>query len=240
MNAFPFLCLSAVLAVSLAPILKADEPLPAGEKLEVVPKPAVEVRRPIAGAVQRAERGTILVRVADDGSLSDADFRPLDDDAALTAYLKEKKEALEAEDKEPQLVLRGERKVLYKHARDVIRKSTAAGVRRAVYSSIVRPTLVPANGELPDLGEHDRVIAITADGRITMNGEAMDSGPDDRALKRLVQKLQRDGKDHPDGPTGLKIWVLADNNDKDPRVIDVLNALSEAKIRSIRFDGGKN
>ena len=226
MNAFPTICLAAVVALASTPALVAEEEDAAGEKPRIVVPP-------------KPERTSFMVRIADDGSWSDQEFRPLADEAALQAFLTSKKEEIEADGKEPQLVLRGEKKVLYDKGRDVIRMAFKAGVKRTIYSSIIRPSLMDAGDGIPNADEHVFVIAITADGRITMNGEAMDTGPDDRALKRMVQELQLAGKKHPEGAMGLKVWVLADNHAKHPRVIDVLNGLSEAKIRSIRFAGGE-
>lgn len=103
------------------------------------------------------------------------------------------------------------------------------------FDPIQRPDLISTREGLPEAGEYTFVIIVSEDGRVTMNYEAMDAGPGDRHFKRLIQKLELAGRKHPDGPKGLKIWMLPDKPAEHPHVIDVLNALSEAKIPKIRF-----
>ena len=186
-SVFATLCLSVLLTAPLASSLKADEPQPAGAK----PKRAI-----------------IKVRVADDGSFAGDDFKPLADTKAVKAYIKAQRLAFEAEGKEPHLVVRGEEKALKEHGVAVMRMGFSSGVKASYWSKITRPRLIPAGEDLPKADKFTFVIAISEDGRVTMNGEAMDSGPDDRNITRLVDKLKLTATQHEDGAMGLLIGMM--------------------------------
>ena len=222
-------CLVGLAALASASALKADEPLPQGKEPEL---PPIEADR--AGFF-RPDLPSFMVRIADDGSWLDEDFEPLVDDKALKAYLIDKKNEFEAKGKVPQLKLRGNPQVLSDGIKEILKIAWPMGLMVNGFDPIKRPDLMNAGEGLPEAGEYTFVIIVSEGGRVTMNYEAMDAGPGDRHFKRLIQKLELAGQKHPDGPKGLKIWMLADKPAEHPRVIDVLNALSEAKIPKIRF-----
>ena len=78
-------------------------------------------------------------------------------------------------------------------------------------------------------------IYLSADGRLTLDGVAGDSGPDDKELDLLRMQLKRLVDRHPLGAKGLRLKIVQEDSAPKERVVDVLNALAALGIRNATF-----
>ena len=175
----------------------------------------------------------ILIRVAADGTCSGEQFEPLPTPVEIATYLDLKKQVIEGQGRKPQLEIRGNREALGIHSQVIIHCAIQANLHRDIISS-VWPTLEKPN---PQTKKPRSVIAVTANGRVAMDGKPMDEGPDDRQLKRMADELAMAAVLDAKGPGNLKIEVRADTPPTHPRVGDVLDVLAGVGIKRIVFDG---
>ena len=95
-----------------------------------------KIKPPVANASKSASdgKGRIVVNIREDGELLTEGLKDLPDDDAITKYVKEKKEEIDAKGETPVVHLRGDKLTQFKHVRKVIKASAAGGVDKVVFA----------------------------------------------------------------------------------------------------------
>ncbi len=91
----------------------------------------------------------------------------------------------------------------------------------------------PTSINLPD----DIVIRITEDGQVYLNDEPVDH-PERKDLKELAGGMTQLRQASDSAGTSLLITIEAEEQAKYDRVVDVLDALTRAKVRNVTFMAG--
>jgi biopolymer transport protein ExbD len=83
-------------------------------------------------------------------------------------------------------------------------------------------------------------IAVSEDGLVTMNEEVYDAEipPEAKKLPTLTDSLVRLKKDADDRNSKVLVTLVTEEQAKYGRIIDVMNALSKAKITNVTFTVG--
>lgn len=91
--------------------------------------PVAENARPPEQAI-----GRIVVHIYDDGTFSKDNKEPLPDMAAITEYVMQRKEKIEA-GATPKILLRGDKNSIVKFSKQVVKASGDAGVNTIIFSA---------------------------------------------------------------------------------------------------------
>ena len=88
-------------------------------------------------------QGRIVINIYKDGTIANANGRKDDANLLLTEddienYVKERAEQIKGRDYEPEIHLRGDRDVEFRHIRKVVKSSASAGVIKVVFASTER------------------------------------------------------------------------------------------------------
>ena len=96
--------------------------------------PRVEL--PVAGNARPPEEaaGRIVVHIYDNGTFSKDNKEPLADLAAITEYVTQRKEKIEA-GVTPKVLLRGDKRSIVKFSKQVVKASGDAGVSTVIFSA---------------------------------------------------------------------------------------------------------
>lgn len=85
--------------------------------------------------------------------------------------------------------------------------------------------------EMPD----EQIIEVRDTGHVILNEQQYDS-PNSRELPNLVKMLTRYGMSCRASKIPAMITIMADDNTRHQRVIDVMNACAEANIENVTFN----
>lgn len=117
-----FLLLIFFIVVS-SPMIVEQDP-------DVKPAVAYKAEKPVE------KHGRIVINIKEDGTFTQEKFQnTLDNDDAITEYVRTARERIEGQGHKARLHLRGDNRALFKYSRQVIKASAAAGVDHVIFSA---------------------------------------------------------------------------------------------------------
>ncbi|MCF7790235.1 MAG: biopolymer transporter ExbD [Prosthecobacter sp.] len=100
------------------------------------------------------------------------------------------------------------------------------------------PGLAPPSDSAPQEMPDEIIVGVEETGAVTLNEEEFDSGRPDKALPDFISTLKRLKEEADNRSAKVIVTIQAEEQATYERVIDVLNALSVAKIANVTFTVG--
>ena len=101
-----------------------------------------------------------------------------------------------------------------------------------------RPGLAPPRADAPQEMPDEIIVGVEESGAVTLNEEEFDTGRPDKALPTFIDTLKRLKQEADNRNAKVIVTIQAEEQATYERVIDVLNALSVAKIANVTFTVG--
>ncbi len=102
------------------------------------------------------------------------------------------------------------------------------------------PGLAPPSDSAPQEMPDEIIVGVEETGAVTLNEEEFDSGRPDKALPTFIDTLKRLKQEADNRNAKVIVTIQAEEQATYERVIDVLNALSVAKIANVTFTVGSD
>ena len=100
------------------------------------------------------------------------------------------------------------------------------------------PGLAPHSADAPQEMPDEIIVGVEESGAVTLNEEEFDTGRPDKALPTFIDTLKRLKQEADNRNAKVIVTIQAEEQATYERVIDVLNALSVAKIANVTFTVG--
>ena len=100
------------------------------------------------------------------------------------------------------------------------------------------PGLAPPSADAPQEMPDEIIVGVEESGAVTLNEEEFDTGRPDKALPTFIDTLKRLKQEADNRNAKVIVTIQAEEQATYERVIDVLNALSVAKIANVTFTVG--
>ncbi len=102
------------------------------------------------------------------------------------------------------------------------------------------PGLAPPSDSAPKELPDEIIVGVEETGAVTLNEEEFDSNRPDKALPTFIDTLKRLKQEADNRNAKVIVTIQAEEQATYERVIDVLNALSVAKIANVTFTVGSD
>ena len=102
------------------------------------------------------------------------------------------------------------------------------------------PGLAPPSDSAPQEMPDEIIVGVEETGAVTLNEEEFDSNRPDKALPTFIDTLKRLKQEADNRNAKVIVTIQAEEQATYERVIDVLNALSVAKIANVTFTVGSD
>jgi len=102
------------------------------------------------------------------------------------------------------------------------------------------PGLAPPSDSAPQEMPDEIIVGVEETGAVTLNEEEFDTGRQDKALPTFIDTLKRLKQEADNRNAKVIVTIQAEEQATYERVIDVLNALSVAKIANVTFTVGSD
>ena len=102
------------------------------------------------------------------------------------------------------------------------------------------PGLAPPSDSAPQEMPDEIIVGVEESGAVTLNEEEFDTGRPDKKLPTFIDTLKRLKQEADNRNAKVIVTIQAEEQATYERVIDVLNALSVAKIANVTFTVGSD